>query len=255
METINEADEYRRLEGIYAQMSDAQIEAMSVQIVEFTEIAQQALRAEISKRGLARHCREARDDCRKATRQALGMEDAYADSAARDAGSLKDPADPAVAKVSPQTLNPDVRGPLLNGFDPTAYDLFGIWNVDSADQARQIMAVLSSAEVKAYLGPENVESVEAYKGSYEDGVEIKVMKFHAKFAIEKLRPFVPSQAEEHSPDDSDYAVLCPKCNSRDIVFESIDLGQEKESACDTKFNWTCASCGHRWKDDGVAQHW
>src|SRR5947209_3609431 len=49
MEHINQADEYRRLEELYAEMGDEQIEAMSGQMEDLTDIAQQVLRAEMSR--------------------------------------------------------------------------------------------------------------------------------------------------------------------------------------------------------------
>ena len=112
------------------------------------------------------------------------------------------------------------------------------------------MRVLDSAGVKAYLGPDNAESVEEYGGSYEGGVEIKVMKFQAKSAYGRLQVYAPPEAEKDSPDDG-YAVVCPSCNSRDVIFQGLDSQQGKQSERDAKYNWICAACGHRWMDDGT----
>jgi DNA-directed RNA polymerase subunit M/transcription elongation factor TFIIS len=52
MENFDQAEEHRRLEELYAQMSDEQLAAMDGKIEDLTDIAQRVLRAEISKRRL-----------------------------------------------------------------------------------------------------------------------------------------------------------------------------------------------------------
>jgi DNA-directed RNA polymerase subunit M/transcription elongation factor TFIIS len=52
MESNNPADEYRRLEELYAEMSVGQLQKIADQASDLTDIAQEVLRAEVSKRGL-----------------------------------------------------------------------------------------------------------------------------------------------------------------------------------------------------------
>ncbi len=69
-------------------------------------------------------------------------------------------------------------------------------------------------------------------------------------------------------EDPDLAIRCPRCHSTDIVFEHLAGTQvleedsdpveteadevESEAATSArKFDWTCASCGYKWEDDGV----
>ncbi len=52
MEYNTPSDQYRKLEELYSDMSDARLQEMAEQADDLTEIAQQVLRAEISKRGL-----------------------------------------------------------------------------------------------------------------------------------------------------------------------------------------------------------
>jgi hypothetical protein len=251
MDSANQADEYRRLEELYAEMSDAQIEAMSGEMEDLTDIAQQVLRAEISKRGLGPQGQDAQQDPREAARQALRAEKAGRDLEARDHDLPDGAADAAEARSLTGILNLGARDPLRNGYDPTAFDLVCIWGVTDSTQARQLISLLDSAGVKAYLGPDNVEGVEDYRGSYEDGVELKVMKFQAKFASGLLQPHAPPETERDSSGDADYAVFCPSCNSRDVIFQGLDAEPGKEPAPDAKFNWTCDACGHQWKGDGI----
>jgi DNA-directed RNA polymerase subunit M/transcription elongation factor TFIIS len=54
-----------------------------------------------------------------------------------------------------------------------------------------------------------------------------------------------------SKDDTEYvSPVCPKCNSREIVFQNLE-GEGLDSSFDAKFNWRCDACGHQWKDDGI----
>jgi DNA-directed RNA polymerase subunit M/transcription elongation factor TFIIS len=59
MENANPADEYRRLEELYAEMSDSRLQDMAEQADDLTPLAQQVLRAEVSKRGLDKHVPDA----------------------------------------------------------------------------------------------------------------------------------------------------------------------------------------------------
>jgi DNA-directed RNA polymerase subunit M/transcription elongation factor TFIIS len=251
MESINQADEYHRLQELYAEMSDAQIDGMSAEMENLTEIAQQVLRAEISRRGLGPQGLGAQQDPREAARQALRAEKAERDLEAPDQDSAGEAEDAVEARSLVGLLNLGARDPLSKGYDPTAFDLVGIWNVSDPTQARQFMSLLDSAGVKAYLGPDSVERVEDYRGRYEEGVELKVMKFQAKLASDLLHQHAPPETEKDSLEDADYAVFCPSCNSRDVIFQGLDVEPGKEPAPGAKYNWTCSACGHVWKDDGI----
>jgi hypothetical protein len=238
MESINQADEYRRLEELYSEMSDTQIEEMSGQMEDLTDIAQQVLRAEVSKRGLGPRGLDPAEDPVEAARRALRAE-------VSEQGSDAQGQDTTIQS------DPFLRDPFPSGIDPAGYDMYGVWTATDASEARQIMTFLESEGLNAFLGPENVESVDSYRGSYDEGVEIKVMKFQAKVAILALRRFAAREPQREPSGDADYAVFCPSCNSRDVIFQGIDVEPGKEPEPDTKYNWTCAACGHQWKDDGI----
>lgn len=52
METIDRAEEWRRLKELYLQKSDEELEIVAVDAYDLTDVAQQALLAEIARRGL-----------------------------------------------------------------------------------------------------------------------------------------------------------------------------------------------------------
>jgi DNA-directed RNA polymerase subunit M/transcription elongation factor TFIIS len=62
MEPVDQSEELRRLEELYAQMSEDELRALADNVNDLTEIAQQALRAEMSKRGLEMQARDAPAD-------------------------------------------------------------------------------------------------------------------------------------------------------------------------------------------------
>jgi hypothetical protein len=109
----------------------------------------------------------------------------------------------------------------------------------------------NTAGIKAYLGPDDVESVDDYTGNCEDGVEIKVMKFQGRFALQGLLRLFPPPPEQRPADDADYAIFCPICNSRDVVFQGLDVPPGEDPTPDAMYIWTCAECGYEWKDDGL----
>ena len=238
MEYPNQADEYRRLEALYAEMSDEQIEAMAGKMEDFTELAQQVLRAEMSKRGLGPKGLDPPEDPVEAARRALQAEMSEQDGAtqAQDVATQADPY---------------LRDPFPSWLEPGGYDKVEVWCVEGASKAREIMSVLESAGFKPYLGRDNAESVDDYHGSYEGGVDIKVMKFQARYAIEELRRYAARAPEPEPSEEEDLSACCPNCNSKEIVFQSIEVDPGKDRVKDGKFNWTCDACGHRWTDDGI----
>jgi hypothetical protein len=52
METIDRAEEWRRLKELYLEKSDEELELVAADAYELTDVAQQALQAEIARRGL-----------------------------------------------------------------------------------------------------------------------------------------------------------------------------------------------------------
>jgi len=244
MEYTNQADAYRKLQDLYTEMSDSRIESMAENIEDLTEIAQQVLRAEISKRGLDAQPQDAAPI--EIARRSLQSE-------------LSDPvtpfhtprheADLFDSKENP--ADPNERGKVIPQLDPHAYDPVAIWVVPDSEKARQIMGILDTAGIKCFLGPENVENVDEFKGDYEGGVEIKVMKFQARFAQDGLRRVVPPEPDEKSSVEEEFSISCPKCNSPDVVFQGLVEEEGKNSAAVAKNSWACDACGHQWKDDGI----
>jgi len=128
--------------------------------------------------------------------------------------------------------------------DPAEFDLTAVARVTDDDEARRIMGILYGAGIPCYLGAEDVESVDMFHASFEDGVDLKVREVDLQRAQRTLFLARPQEVEAEADG---LIARCPNCNSPDIIF--LDLDEPGSAA--SKFNWSCDACGHRWKDDGI----
>ena len=71
---------------------------------------------------------------------------------------------------------------------------------------------------------------------------------------EVSQTLLPATDAEATAEVADGEVpRCPQCHSADIVFQGLDEQPKEDSVANSKFNWSCDSCGHQWKDDGVEE--
>jgi DNA-directed RNA polymerase subunit M/transcription elongation factor TFIIS len=54
------------------------------------------------------------------------------------------------------------------------------------------------------------------------------------------------------PEETEYAILCPKCHSAKVVLQGRTSTLEA-SPRGVKYQWSCDACGHQWMDDGWVQ--
>jgi|HubBroStandDraft_6_1064221.scaffolds.fasta_scaffold47398_3 DNA-directed RNA polymerase subunit M/transcription elongation factor TFIIS len=134
-----------------------------------------------------------------------------------------------------------------NSFDPSDLDLVVVQRVWDIDEARQLKRILDDARIPSYLGPNNLESVDDYKGTFENGIDLKVREVDDQLA----RAAISQSSPQETQNEEAYIPVCPKCHSDQIVFQSLDTSLHPDSAFDAKFNWSCDACGHQWKDDGI----
>jgi len=151
-------------------------------------------------------------------------------------------------------------------FDPEALDLVNAGRVWDMDDARRVKTIFNDAGVPSYFGPGSVEEVEALaplfdlekskglKRGFEVGIEIKTPRAFQQRALAALH-WAYSQtppAESGDPEqEPDYTAKCPKCQSPEIVFDSLDGTCPDDD--EVHFKWHCDACGHGWSDDGVGE--
>lgn len=249
MSYIDHANDYHELQERYAQMSDEQIARLWAQIDDFTEFAKGILRAEVSKRGLEKTEQVPEGSSHEITKQ--GMREGTINNSL-----MKEPPDepeeiPGIAGTGESEEDLAARDPELQGLDPTAFDLIRVWTVSSISEAREVMHILQAVGVQGFLGSESAEKVDDYKGRYEDGVDIKVMKFQQSFVIQGLRNYLRPRPDEEHPSDAEYELKCPHCSSSEVILEGFRSEPGKESPEEARNRWRCDSCGHDWEDDGL----
>ncbi len=206
-------EQWQRLRENYAQMTEDELALIANKAYDLTAIAQEVLQTEIGERKLA-------------------IQLQYAPSPLES--RLKD------TGIEPPPLD-------------TEDDLVGVsilW--DEAD-ARRLKGILDEAFIPSYLGPDHVSNVDDFKSSFSAGVDLKVRAIDRTRACATLAHHNSDEPNELDPDeDKEFAIVCPKCHSTEVVFEAKDP-QVANPIADTKFNWTCDDCGHQWKDDGIVQ--
>jgi hypothetical protein len=172
MKSLHRVGEWRQLQEWYAHLTDNQLQAVADEGYELTDVAKQALQAEILGRGL--HIQ------------------------------LKD--SPPPPRFCHET----------NDFDPSDLDLVVVQRVWDVSEARQVKGTLDNAGIPSYLGANNLESVEAFKSSFENGVDLQVRSVDKQLALEALSRSLPPDTQ----GDADYVPVCPKCHSAEIVFKA-----------------------------------
>jgi DNA-directed RNA polymerase subunit M/transcription elongation factor TFIIS len=155
------------------------------------------------------------------------------------------------AKLATPEPPPEAEGVAPGGFDPAGLDLLVARRVGDREEARKVMQLLHDTGVPCYLGPENVERVDDFQGSFDKGVDIKVLRAQID-GVNALLARVMSDPGDGA-ELPEAAVRCPKCHSDEIVFQSLDEQVPDGSTANSKFNWSCDSCGYQWKDDGVEE--
>jgi DNA-directed RNA polymerase subunit M/transcription elongation factor TFIIS len=133
-------------------------------------------------------------------------------------------------------------------------ELVVVCTVYSLRDALQVQRILEVAGIPFYVGPEKALGVDAVTSSYAEGVEVKVMRIGAPWALFALgRRYEPKDEppEEKIVWDGTVVVRCRRCRSDDVVFERLKPGAER--AAPPKFQWTCSACGNAWEDDGIAK--
>jgi DNA-directed RNA polymerase subunit M/transcription elongation factor TFIIS len=227
MEALDPAEEWRHISERYRQMSDEELLALAPQSSELTHVAQQALASEMSRRGL---------------------------------------------KLQPEEPTPPPE-PVPDPDSPYAADreLVEVRTVWSLPDALQLQSLLDGAGIPFFMGPEKATSAGAVTSSFANGVSVKIMSVGVPWANLAMMHYTPENEPAPTPQEelSEPVVRCPKCHSEEVVFDGlirdglfgddqigdVQIGEPPAATGNPqpKFEWTCDSCGHRWKDDGIVE--
>jgi hypothetical protein len=136
-------------------------------------------------------------------------------------------------------------------FDPSNLDLVVARRVWDQAEAIQVKGILNSAGIPCFLGPDNLEDPEAFSIKFDNGLDLKIRYVDQRHAIQALQQSLPP--DPGIENAADIFARCPKCHSTEIVFQDRDSQPGTEPSFDSKFNWSCDACGHKWTDDGIGQ--
>lgn len=137
--------------------------------------------------------------------------------------------------------------------DPSELELIDIAHASRAEDARAIKTALDKGGVPSFIGPNNIDNVDDYHGSFEDGIPIRVLASDQQRAARALAQFFPATPEEGPTEGDGYRARCPKCHSDEIVFLELDRSAAPTTG-EPKFHWHCDACGNDWEDDGVEEN-
>ena len=211
MAEIDATAEWNRLEELYRQLSDDELEAVADDGYELTDLARQALQAEISQRHL--------------------------DIKLREAPSVAEDGEPR-GNVDPAELDLVVLTPV--------WDLPEALHIKQVLDDAGIPAYLGPDNVdNAKAFPATFEGGAEMKVREIDQQRALAALAHAD------SPDSGFPKDEDAEDNPAYAPSCPRCHSREIVFLSLDAALPGKPASQSRYNWHCDACGLRWQDDGV----
>jgi hypothetical protein len=134
---------------------------------------------------------------------------------------------------------------LAESGDPSDSPFVTIHTSTDLAEARRLQQALDAAYIAYCWGKDDLEKIDLFNSEPGDGVDLKVCQADRERAWKAIASVLPKQ-----PDAADYAAVCPKCGSAEIVFQGCD---PYPAVANSKFTWSCDSCGHEWQDEGVEE--
>jgi DNA-directed RNA polymerase subunit M/transcription elongation factor TFIIS len=135
-------------------------------------------------------------------------------------------------------------------------ELIEICSVWSLPDALQLQTLLDRAGIPFSMGPEKATGVDAVTSNFVNGVSVQVMRIGLLWAHQALQNYKP--ANETGPKQEEelgeLPVRCPKCHSTEVILDRLLTDPVTATGqSPPQYEWTCDSCGHQWKDDGIAK--
>jgi DNA-directed RNA polymerase subunit M/transcription elongation factor TFIIS len=127
-------------------------------------------------------------------------------------------------------------------------DLRVVREAESVEEAERLVDILEASGMRALISDQKIEYVD---GTSEIKPAVMVYYLDLGRADEILRSALPGKEEDSASDSEPQYAVCPQCQSPDIIFEGIE--SQSGNGTESKYNWSCDACGHRWSDDGLQQ--
>jgi hypothetical protein len=228
MAIIDPEQERQRLAEFYSHQLDGELEAVAEQAYELTDLARQALRAEMSRRGLSAALIE--------------VPPAVPVPAALPGDPPKDEP-PERVEASTQDGELELRKMLT------------IRQFRDLPEALLAKGSLESAGIEAVLTDDNIVRLDWFWSNLMGGVKLKVSPEDVGAANEIL--------DQPIPEGFDVAGIgeyqqphCPSCQSLDVNFQEVTPAAFVSAYLNVPIPfhrraWRCHDCDAEWEDDGV----
>jgi hypothetical protein len=222
MAIVDPEQERKRLAEFYSRQMDGELEQVATQSTELTGLAREALRAELSKRGLR--------------------------SEQLDGVPEPPPPQPPPIKLPPSELPAwlDAERPLR--------ELVTLRKFRDLPEALMAKGCLESAGIESCLVDDNMVRLDWFWSNLVGGIKLQVREEDADAAASILDQPIPEDFDV--PGVGNYRQpYCPRCQSLDVAYQELDRPVAFMSAY---FNvpiplkrraWLCHSCKAEWEDD------
>jgi hypothetical protein len=212
-------EEWRRLTALYGEMGDIEIRELANQINDLTDTAQQILRDELKKRGIAEKSLSSPSTRREAVDN---------DSAAVHWDSGED--------------NYEVSD---DGSERSSVEYTwktGLCRCDSIDEAAQRGEMLRRAGIESWVQRPGARFVvpwlELGAGDLQINVAADQLEQARAIMTQPIPQDIINEIKEEESTPAYEVPRCPKCKAEDPTLESVEPAN----------NWLCESCGYTWSD-------
>lgn len=232
MAKLDPEQERRRLAEFYAGQLDGELEKVAAQTYELTEVARDALRAEMSRRGL----------------EFTLLEQPPVPPPKKQPQSIPGdppPAQPANEEPEPEDGHFELR------------TLITLRQFRDLPEALLAKACLNSAGIECMLLDDNLVRLDWFWSNLIGGVKLMVEPSDTEPAMEILNQSIPEKIDVAGIGEYEQP-HCPNCQSLDITFKELNRPVAYASLWLNvpipvhRKAWRCHSCNVEWEDDGQA---
>ncbi len=225
MARIDPEQERQRLIRFYSEQMDGELEKVAGQAYELTDLAREALRAEMARRGLA----------------AAFVEQAPAAPI------------PVVQPGDPPPEQPRVEA--LPGGTLELRDMVTIRQFRDLPEALFAKGSLESAAIECAMVDDNMVRLDWFISNLLGGVKLQVRQEDASDAEEILSQPIPENFDVTGIGEYQQP-RCPKCQSLDLNFQEVTPAAYVSAYLSVPIPfhrraWHCQACDAEWEDDGV----
>jgi hypothetical protein len=225
MGKIDPEQERQRLTAFYSGQMDGELAKVATQGYELTDLAREALKAEIARRGLGVEL----------------VEDA-----------------PVIAKKEPPVMPGDPPPPTPPTEPPASEGEFELRNLVTIRKFRDLPEALlakgslESAGIEAVLTDENIVRLDWFWSNLMGGIKLNVDPENAGAANSILDQPIPENFDVVGVGEYEQP-RCPKCQSLDVNFQELDpaayLSLMLVPVPFHRRAWRCHVCRAQWEDD------